>query len=118
MNKQVFKQIKRERRHKRIRAKVAGTAEKPRFSVFRSNRGMFLQLIDDLSGKTLVSANVKELKAAKVTKTEAAEELGKLLATKAVAKKIVTAVFDKGPYKFHGRVKAAAEGARAAGLKF
>jgi large subunit ribosomal protein L18 len=118
MNKQIIKQVRRARRHKRIRAKIVGTAECPRFSVFRSNKGMFLQLIDDAAGKTLASANVKELKATKLNKTEIATELGKILATKAVAKKIVKVVFDKGFYRFHGRVKAAAEGARASGLKF
>jgi large subunit ribosomal protein L18 len=118
MNKQIARQLQRARRHKRIRAKINGTAECPRFSVFRSNRGMFLQLIDDEAGKTLVSAFTKEIKKTKVNKTEMAAELGKLLAQKAVAKKIARAVFDKGAYKFHGRIKAVAEGARAGGLKF
>ncbi|HTW96039.1 MAG TPA: 50S ribosomal protein L18 [Candidatus Methylomirabilis sp.] len=118
MNKQIVRQIKRIRRHARIRAKIIGTAEKPRLSVFRSNRGMFLQLIDDAAGKTLVSASVSESKAKKLNKTELAAELGKLLAKKALAKKISAVVFDKGAYKFHGRVKAAAEGAREGGLKF
>jgi large subunit ribosomal protein L18 len=118
MNKQIIKQTRRERRHKRIRAKINGTAECPRFSVFRSNKGMFLQLIDDEEGKTLVSASLKELKDKKLNKTEAAAEMGKILAAKAVEKKISKVVFDKGAYRFHGRVKAAAEGARAGGLKF
>jgi large subunit ribosomal protein L18 len=118
MDKQIKRQVKRTRRHARIRAKIKGTAECPRFSIFRSNRGMFLQLIDDESGKTLASAGVKEIKAKKLKKSEMASELGKLLATKAVAKKISKIVFDKSFYKFHGRVKAAAEGARAGGLKF
>ena len=118
MNRQIVRQIKRARRHKRARAKIEGTAGKPRLSVFRSNRGIFLQLIDDLNGKTLVSAGVKEIKAKKLNKIETAAELGKLLAQKAAAKKISQAVFDKGAYKFHGRVKAAAEGAREGGLKF
>lgn len=118
MNKQLVRQVKRIRRHARIRAKIKGTAECPRFSVFRSNRGMSLQLINDEVGKTLVSAVAKEIKAKKLNKTELAAELGKLLAEKAVAKKIDKVVFDKGFYKFHGRVKSAAEGARAVGLKF
>jgi len=118
MNKQIVRQVKRIRRHARIRAKINGTAECPRFSVFRSNRGMALQLIDDEVSKTLVSAVAKEIKDKKLNKTELATELGKLLAEKAVAKKIDKVVFDKSFYKFHGRVKAAAEGARAAGLKF
>jgi large subunit ribosomal protein L18 len=118
MNRQIVRQVKRIRRHARIRAKIKGTAECPRFSVFRSNRGMFLQLIDDESGKTLVSAGVKEIKAKKLKKSEMAAELGKLLASKAIAKKIGKVVFDNSFYKFHGRIKAAAEGARAGGLKF
>jgi large subunit ribosomal protein L18 len=118
MNKQIARQLTRIRRHNRVRSKVSGTAERPRLSVFRSNRGMFLQLIDDRAGKTLASAAVKEVKDKKLNKTEVALELGKILASKAVAKKIDQAVFDKGAYKFHGRVKAAAEGARAGGLKF
>lgn len=118
MNKQIAKQLIRARRHGRVRAKVSGAAECPRLSVFRSNRGMYLQLIDDVSGKTLANAITKEIKAQKLNKTEMATALGKLLAEKAMAKKISKVVFDKGSYKFHGRVKAAAEGARAAGLKF
>jgi ribosomal protein L18, bacterial type len=118
MNKQIVRQVKRIRRHARIRAKISGTAERPRFSVFRSNKGMALQLINDEAGKTLASAVAKEIKDKKLNKTELAAALGKLLAEKAVAKKIEKVVFDKSFYKFHGRVKAAAEGARAAGLKF
>ena len=118
MNKQIVRQVKRIRRHARIRAKIEGTAECPRLSVFRSNRGMALQLIDDEAGKTLASAVIKEIKDKKLNKTEMATELGKLLASKAVEKKIAKAVFDKSFYKFHGRIKAAAEGARAGGLKF
>lgn len=118
MNKQIKKQVKRIRRHARIRAKIKGTAECPRFSVFRSNRGMALQLIDDEAGKTLASAVAKEIKDKKLNKTELAAVLGKLLAEKAVAKKIDKTVFDKSFYKYHGRIKAAADGARAAGLKF
>lgn len=118
MNKQIVRQLKRARRRGRVRSKVSGAAECPRFSVFRSNRGMYLQLIDDASGKTLANAITKEIKAQKLNKTEMAAALGKLLAEKAIAKKIGKVVFDKGSYKFHGRVKAAAEGARAAGLKF
>jgi large subunit ribosomal protein L18 len=118
MNKQIHKQLKRERRHKRIRAKISGTADRPRFSVFKSNRGLYLQLIDDLSGQTLVSAHSKEIKKEVLKKTEIATELGKLLAEKASAKKISVVVFDKSSYKYHGRVKAAADGARAGGLKF
>jgi len=105
------------RRHGRVRAKVSGNPESPRLSVFRSNRGMFLQLIDDTEGKTLASASSKELKKT-VTKTDAGKELGKLIAEKAKTKKIETVVFDRGAYKYHGRVKAVADGAREGGLKF
>ncbi len=116
MDKIKAKNLRQGRRHARVRAKVSGQAERPRLSVFRSNRGMFLQLIDDVSGQTLASASLKEIKAA--NKTESGKELGKLIAQKAKAKKISQAVFDRGFYKYHGRVKAAAEGAREGGLKF
>ncbi len=106
-----------DRRHGRVRAKISGTESRPRLSVYRSNKGMFLQLVDDLSGKTLASAGMKEIKA-KVNKSEAGKELGKIIATKAKSKKIESVVFDRGAYKYHGRVKAAAEGAREGGLKF
>ncbi len=118
MDKQIVRQVKRIRRHARIRAKIKGTAVCPRLSIFRSNRGMALQLIDDEAGKTLVSAVAKEIKAKKLNKTELSAALGKLLAEKAMVKKISQAVFDKSFYKFHGRIKAAAEAARAGGLKF
>jgi large subunit ribosomal protein L18 len=109
--------MSRERRHNRIRAKAIGTKEKPRLSVFRSNRHITLQLIDDQSGKTLVSASDLKLKK-KATKTEIAKEIGKKLAETAKEKKIKKVVFDRGGYKYHGRVKAAAEGAREGGLNF
>lgn len=118
MNKQKEIKIKRERRHKRIRAKINGSSARPRFSVFRSNSSLFLQLIDDVSGKTLVSAHSRDVKNKDANKTVVAKELGKMLAEKAMAKKISAVVFDKSFYKFHGRIKAAAEGAREAGLKF
>jgi len=108
--------MSKEMRHRRVRAKVHGTKDKPRLSVFRSNKHIFLQLIDDKSGKTLVSESDLKLKK-KATKTEIAKEVGKLLAEAAKEKKIKKAVFDKGGYKYHGRVKAAAEGAREGGLK-
>lgn len=100
-----------------MRAKVTGTAERPRLSVFRSNKHIFLQLIDDLKGKTIVSASDHKTKK-KINKTEMAKETGKELAKSAKAKKIGMAVFDRGGYKYHGRIKAAAEGAREEGLKF
>lgn len=106
------------RRHKRIRSTLSGTATRPRLSVFRSNRGMYVQLIDDVSGKTLVSANSKEIKAKNLKKIDMALALGKLLAEKATKNKITQVVFDCGGYKYHGRVKAVAEGAREGGLIF
>jgi large subunit ribosomal protein L18 len=107
----------RKRRHSRVRAKISGTASKPRLNVFRSLSGIYVQLIDDTAGKTLVSASSSELKT-KVKKTEAAAEVGKLVAKKAVDKGISEVVFDRGGYKYHGRVKSLADAARAAGLKF
>lgn len=104
------------RRAGRVRAKVSGTSEYPRLSVFRSLNSIYAQLIDDTSGKTLVSATAKEVKV-KGSKTDEAQAVGKLLAEKAVAKGIVKAVFDRGEFKYHGRVKALAEGAREGGLK-
>ena len=116
------KQINKDRRKARIRAKVKGTAETPRLSVFRSSRGMYLQLIDDQNGKTLVSAHSKEVKISAKDKegskkTDISFELGKLIAKKAVEKNIKQAVFDRGGNKYHGRVMAAAEGAREGGLE-
>lgn len=111
------KQLKRKRRQKRVRAKISGTAELPRLNVYRSNTGVFVQLIDDVSGRTLVSASNKEVKA-KGTKTEQSFEVGKLIAQKAKKAKIEKVVFDKGGFKYHGRIKAVAEGAREEGLQF
>ncbi|MCU0679859.1 MAG: 50S ribosomal protein L18 [Planctomycetes bacterium] len=117
MNINKIKQEKRERRHNRVRFKISGTTEKPRLSVFKSNRGMYLQLIDDSKNQTIVSVQIKEIKI-KDKKTNIATEMGKLLAQKALAKKIDQVVFDRGGYKYHGRIKAVADGAREAGLKF
>src|SRR5574344_201282 len=105
MDKNQSKNECRERRHGRVRAKISGTAARPRLSVFRSNRGMFLQLIDDTTSQTLVSAKTQEIKTV-LAKTEKSFELGKLLAEKAKAKNIGSVVFDRGCYKYHGRVKA------------
>lgn len=118
MNKNIEKNKKTARRKARTRAKISGTALKPRLSVFRSNTGLYLQLIDDEAATTLVSAATKEIKASKITKTEASLELGKLLAKKALEKKIKEVVFDRGAYRYHGRVKAVADGAREGGLVF
>ena len=107
------------RRHKKIRFTIKGTKDRPRLSVFRSNKGMYVQLIDDVSGKTLVSAGIRELgKDNKDKKIDQSFKLGKILAEKAVEKKITLAVFDRGGYKYHGRVKAVADGAREGGLIF
>lgn len=118
MNSPKHKQAKLARRHAKVRSQISGTMEIPRLNVFRSNTSIFLQLIDDTSGKTLISAAAKELKNDKLTKTEAALELGKILAVKAKAKGISKVVFDRGGYKYHGRVAAVATGAREAGLIF
>ena len=108
----------RERRHKRVRAKVFGTAERPRLVVFRSNRGIEAQLVDDLEGKTVASASWLHLSKAKGSKTDQAAEVGKLLAQRAKEAGVGSAVFDRGGYLYHGRVKALAEAAREGGLKF
>lgn len=106
------------RRQAKVRAKISGTKERPRLSVFRSNRGMYLQLIDDSKGQTLLSAHSLEIKEKLANKTELASALGKLLAEKALAKNYKEIVFDRRSYKYHGRVKALAEAAREAGLIF
>ena len=109
----------RERRHRRVRSKVFGSAERPRLVVFRSNRGIEAQLVDDLEGKTLVAASWLHLKKSfKGTKTDQAAEVGKLLAANAKKAGVEVVVFDRGGYLYHGRVKALAEGAREGGLKF
>jgi len=107
---------KRMRRHARTRAKLSGTTERPRLVVFRSNVNIYAQMIDDTTGKTIASAN--DLKVKKGTKTERAAEVGKVVAEAAKKAKIETCVFDRNGYKYHGRVKALAEAAREAGLKF
>jgi len=108
----------RQRRHRRVRGKVAGTAERPRLAVFRSNRGIFAQLIDDEAGRTLASASWLALKTAKGNKTEQAAAVGAALATAARGAGIDTCVFDRGGYLYHGRVKALADAAREGGLRF
>lgn len=105
-------------RRKRVRAKIVGTKEIPRLSVFRSNKGLYVQLIDDNSGKTLIGMRTKVGLDAKRTKTEEAAELGEALAKKALTKKIKKVVFDRSGYKYHGRVATLAEGARKGGLIF
>ena len=108
----------RERRHKRVRSKVFGTAERPRLVVFRSNRGIEAQLVDDLEARTLAAATWLHLERFKGNKTEQAAEGGKLLAQRAKDAGIETAVFDRGGYLYHGRVKALADAAREGGLNF
>jgi large subunit ribosomal protein L18 len=109
----------RERRHRRVRRRIQGTAERPRLVVFRSNRGIEAQLVDDLERKTLASASHLALKKSfKGTKTDQAAEVGKLLAANAKKAGIETVVFDRGGYLYHGRVKALADGAREGGLRF
>jgi large subunit ribosomal protein L18 len=108
----------RERRHRRVRGKVAGTAERPRLAVFRSNKGISAQIIDDTAGRTLAGVTWSALKSFKGTKTEQATEVGKQLAAAAKAAGVERVVFDRAGYLYHGRVKALAEGAREGGLEF
>jgi len=106
------------RRHRRIRGKVSGTAERPRLAVFRSNKGIFAQLIDDQAARTLAAAGWVQLKGFSGNKTEQAAEVGKQLAASAKAAGVTACVFDRGGYLYHGRVKALADGAREGGLTF
>src|ERR687886_1884284 len=109
----------RARRHRRVRGKIFGTPERPRLVVFRSNRGIEAQLVDDLAGKTLAAASWLHLKKSfKGNKTEQAAEVGKLLAQNAKKADVETVVFDRGGDLYHGRVKALAEAAREGGLTF
>ena len=109
----------RARRHKRVRGKISGTAERPRLVVFRSNRGIEAQLVDDLEGRTLAAASWLHLKKSfKGNKTEQAAEVGKLLAANAKKAGVESVVFDRAGYLYHGRVKALAEAAREGGLNF
>jgi large subunit ribosomal protein L18 len=138
------KQEKRHRRHKRVRAKIFGTAERPRLCVFRSAKHIYAQLIDDEKGQTLIAASDQELKRKssakkpkitrpglverkkelrdkekeRIGKVAIASEVGKLIAERALKKKIGKVVFDRGGYQYHGRIKALAKGAREGGLKF
>jgi len=132
--KNTIKKENRERRHKRVRAKISGTAKVPRLCIFKSANHIYAQLIDDEKNKTLVEANDLKMKAPKdsikssqeegkenivrTKKALVAFEVGELIAQKAIEKKIEKVVFDRGGYQYHGRVKALAEGAREGGLKF
>jgi large subunit ribosomal protein L18 len=106
------------RRRRRVRARIRGSAERPRLSVYRSNRGVFAQLIDDDAGRTLASVSWTEPELRKLGSMEQAKRVGELLAERAKGAGVETCVFDRGGYRFHGRVAAIAEGAREGGLRF
>ncbi len=112
------KRQRRLRRRRRVRARVVGSAARPRLSVYRSNRGIFAQLVDDGAGHTLAAVNWIEPELRKLSASAQAQRAGELLAERAKAAGVETCVFDRGGYQFHGRVKALAEGAREKGLKF
>jgi large subunit ribosomal protein L18 len=109
---------KRARRAVRVRSKVRGTPERPRLTVFRSNRAIWAQLVDDRTGHTLASASTLNVTEKGLSKTDQAGKVGQILAERAKAAGIDRAVFDRGPYLYHGRVKALADGAREGGLDF
>lgn len=112
----------RQRRHRRVRAKVSGTAERPRLNVYRSLSGIYAQVIDDSSGRTLVAASTLDAEIRPrlkgLRKTEQARLVGQLIAERAKAKGVESVVFDRGGYRYHGRVRALAEAAREGGLRF
>ena len=114
----VTKRQQRLRRRRRVRARIVGSAERPRLSVFRSNRGIFAQLIDDRAGHTVAAVNWIEPELRKLSAGEQAKKAGELLAERAKAAGVETCVFDRGGYQYHGRVKALADGAREGGLVF
>jgi large subunit ribosomal protein L18 len=113
----VRKEARRAKLRKKIRSKISGTATKPRLSVFRSNKAIYAQVIDDSNGTTIVSASSATLND-KVTKVEASTIVGKTIAEKAITAGITEVVFDRGGYLYHGRIKSLADGAREGGLKF
>ena len=119
MERKTNRKEERERRHRRVRRKISGTAECPRLCIYRSNSNIYAQVIDDVKGVTLVSASTldKSVKTKKANK-EAAKEVGALIAKRALEKKIKTVVYDRGGYIYHGIVKEFAESAREAGLEF
>ena len=110
------KENRRLKRRRRVRAKIAGTPERPRVSIFRSNRGISAQLVDDIAGRTLAAVNWTEPQLRSLPAAERAGRAGALLAERAQAAGVSSAVFDRGGYRYHGHVKALAEGAREAGL--
>ena len=119
MVKKQNRKMQRTRRHLRVRRKISGTPERPRLCVYRSNSNLYVQIIDDVAGKTLAQASTldKEVKTKHANK-EAAKEVGALIASRALDKKIETVVFDRGGYIYHGVVKELADAAREGGLKF
>ncbi len=112
------KRQRRLRRRRRVRARIVGSAERPRLSVYRSNRGVFAQLVDDGQGHTLAAVNWIEPELRKLTASDQAKRAGELLAERAKAAGVETCVFDRGGYQYHGRVRALADGAREGGLQF
>lgn len=113
------KKIQRRKRHRKVRAKIYGTRKEPRFSVFKSLKHIYAQMIDDEKGQTLISASDLEIKDSKKDKkVELAKKVGQLIAQKAKEKKIKRAVFDRGGFKYHGRIKTLAEEAKKSGLQF
>lgn len=118
MNQEKKKQSVKMRRKSRLSIKTKGTAKCPRLSVYRSLKGIYAQIINDEAGKTLVAASSKDIKDKKIKKAEAAAEVGKLLSARAKEKNISCVVFDRGSARYHGRIKALADGAREGGLKF
>jgi large subunit ribosomal protein L18 len=112
------KVVARDRRHARVRKKIGGTAERPRLAVFRSNKHIYAQLIDDVSGRTLAAASTLDSAAAKEgSKSDTAKSVGELVGKRAKDAGITAAIFDRGGYQYHGRVRAVADGVREAGLK-
>ena len=119
MVKRIDKNLQRQKRHKRVRGKISGTAERPRLTVYRSNAHISAQIIDDVAGKTLVAAGTYEASFEGIgSNKEAAKAIGKLIAERAAEKGITAVVFDRGGYVYHGRVSELADGAREGGLKF
>lgn len=114
----IARQKLRQRRQQRVRVGVRGATERPRLSVFRSNKGIYAQVIDDMAGLTLVSASSREVKETGLKKSDVAAKVGEILAGRAKEKNIDKVVFDRGSYLYHGRVKALADGVRKGGIKF
>ncbi|MDP3804914.1 MAG: 50S ribosomal protein L18 [Candidatus Omnitrophota bacterium] len=116
MNKNSDKKLNRIRRHKKVRAKISGTSSKPRIAVFKSNQYIYAQVVDDENGKTLLSVSDMEVKTG--NKSDKALKIGETLAARMKEKGLLEAVFDRGGFKFHGRVKSVADGLRSGGIKF